>query len=82
MSPAARHIRRQWPRLADLPPGAPVPSPCNNVCRIDDATGLCQGCLRTLEEIGAWSTLSDAHRREVWRGLRARADGAATPEDA
>ncbi|HUD31901.1 MAG TPA: DUF1289 domain-containing protein, partial [Variovorax sp.] len=26
-----------------------VPSPCISVCRIDAASGLCTGCLRTLD---------------------------------
>jgi uncharacterized protein len=50
-----------------------TPSPCINVCRIDDATGLCVGCLRTLEEIAAWSVLSDDERRDVWTRLAMRA---------
>jgi len=50
-----------------------TPSPCINVCRIDDATGLCVGCLRTLEEIAAWGTLSDNERRDVWTRLALRA---------
>jgi predicted Fe-S protein YdhL (DUF1289 family) len=53
--------------------GAPVPSPCINVCRIDEATRLCAGCLRTLDEIAAWSVLSDSERREVWAHLAERA---------
>ena len=55
--------------------GTPVmtPSPCINVCRIDDATGLCVGCLRTLSEIAAWSVLSDNERRDVWARLALRA---------
>ena len=50
-----------------------IPSPCISVCRID-AGGLCEGCLRTLDEIAAWSRLDDAGKREVWRtiGLRTR----------
>jgi predicted Fe-S protein YdhL (DUF1289 family) len=31
-----------------------VPSPCISVCRMDAATGLCEGCFRTLDEIAAW----------------------------
>jgi hypothetical protein len=50
-----------------------VPSPCINVCRIDDATGLCVGCLRTLDEIAAWSVLTDSERRDVWEHLASRA---------
>jgi predicted Fe-S protein YdhL (DUF1289 family) len=45
------------------------------VCRIDAATGLCAGCLRTLDEIAAWSTLDDASRRAVWDAIRRRAQG-------
>jgi predicted Fe-S protein YdhL (DUF1289 family) len=42
-----------------------VASPCINVCRMDDATGLCVGCLRTIDEIAAWSVLDDEQRRAV-----------------
>jgi len=59
-----------------------VPSPCINVCRIDDATHLCVGCLRTLDEIAAWSTLTDSERREVWAHLAARAAQAVSRSDA
>jgi predicted Fe-S protein YdhL (DUF1289 family) len=51
---------------------SPVPSPCTSVCKIDDATGLCAGCLRTLDEIAAWSVLDDAQRRAVWDAIAAR----------
>jgi len=51
---------------------SPVPSPCTSVCRIDDATGLCAGCLRTLDEIAAWSVLDDAQRLAVWDAITAR----------
>lgn len=36
-----------------------VPSPCIGVCRIDDAIGLCDGCLRSRDEIAAWGKLAD-----------------------
>ena len=48
---------------------APVPSPCINVCRIDEASGWCEGCLRTIDEIACWSTYDDATRRAVWDAL-------------
>jgi uncharacterized protein len=57
--------------------GAPVPSPCNAVCRMDQATGWCLGCLRSLDEIAAWGALADPQRRAVWRRLEARAAQAA-----
>jgi predicted Fe-S protein YdhL (DUF1289 family) len=49
-----------------------VPSPCIGVCRIDEATGLCAGCLRTLDEIAAWFTLDDDARQAVWRAIGER----------
>lgn len=73
MTDAPARLRDKLAALDALPPGAPVPSPCNNVCRIDPASGWCEGCLRTLEEIAAWGTLGEADKRDVWRRLRARA---------
>jgi uncharacterized protein len=49
-----------------------VPSPCVNICRMDDATGWCEGCLRTIDEISAWSTYDDTTRRAIWDLLDAR----------
>lgn len=48
---------------------APVPSPCIDLCRMDKATGLCEGCLRTIEEIRGWSSYDDATKRKVWDRL-------------
>ena len=48
---------------------ARVPSPCISVCRIDEASGLCIGCLRTLDEIAAWGALDDTARRRVWQAI-------------
>ena len=50
----------------------PEGSPCNDVCRIDEPSGLCLGCHRTLDEIARWSTMSDAHKRAVLDALPAR----------
>jgi len=35
-------------------------------------TGLCEGCLRTLDEIATWSVMSDAEKRTVLAQLSAR----------
>ena len=43
-----------------------IPSPCVGVCRLDLATGLCAGCMRTLDEIAAWSRLDEDEKRAVW----------------
>jgi predicted Fe-S protein YdhL (DUF1289 family) len=53
-------------------PGVAVPSPCINVCRLDERSGQCAGCLRTLAEIGAWSRMSDADKLAVWAQLEHR----------
>lgn len=46
-----------------------MPSPCTSVCKLDDRTGWCQGCFRTIDEIVAWARLSDEGRRRVWKLL-------------
>ncbi len=62
------------------PPG--VPSPCIDVCRMDPATGWCLGCRRTIDEIAAWSRLTDAERLAVWRRLGERPPAAPAPQEA
>lgn len=49
-----------------------APSPCMSVCQMDDETDLCQGCLRTLDEIGRWGNADDASRRSIWQAIEAR----------
>ena len=41
-------------------------SPCIAVCRMEPDTGLCAGCLRTLDEIAAWGAMPQAERLRVW----------------
>ena len=53
--------------------GGFVPSPCISVCRMDAASGLCQGCFRTLDEIAAWGLAADADKRAIWAQLVERA---------
>ena len=52
-----------------------VASPCTSVCRMDARTGWCEGCLRTLDEIAAWSTLADADKRAIRVMLEQRRAG-------
>lgn len=49
-----------------------VPSPCMNICTMDPATGWCQGCLRTLDEIAAWSSMPELAKQGVWLELGRR----------
>ncbi|WP_025916695.1 DUF1289 domain-containing protein [Herminiimonas sp. CN] len=50
----------------------PVPSPCINVCQMDQASGLCQGCRRTIAEIVAWSQAGESEKRAIWRKIQRR----------
>lgn len=47
-------------------------SPCVKICVIDDATGLCTGCLRTRGEIAVWSSITSAERRRIMSELPLR----------
>lgn len=51
---------------------SPVPSPCINVCEMAPETGLCRGCLRTIDEIVAWGGASEDEKRAVWAEIRRR----------
>lgn len=67
-------------RLRDFDPGAEtgfVPSPCIGLCLMDAQTGWCEGCLRTIEEIVAWGSATDADKRAVWVEIKRRAAGCA-----
>jgi predicted Fe-S protein YdhL (DUF1289 family) len=47
-------------------------SPCIQICVIDPASGLCEGCGRTLAEIADWSRLSEAERLAIMARLPQR----------
>jgi len=49
-----------------------IPSPCIGVCRLDPATGTCEGCLRTGAEIAAWPAADDIERLAIVQQLRER----------
>lgn len=50
----------------------PPASPCTGICRLDPADGLCQGCLRTMEEIAGWSRLTPAAQWDLLFALERR----------
>jgi hypothetical protein len=39
---------------------------------MDPATGWCEGCMRTIDEIAAWGSLSEEARRRIWAELPER----------
>jgi uncharacterized protein len=43
-----------------------------DICRIGAATGWCEGCMRTIDEITVWSRLDDAAKSAVWAQLDGR----------
>lgn len=50
-----------------------VPSPCISVCVMNAQTGWCEGCFRTIDEIVAWGSATDAAKRAVWVEIKRRA---------
>ena len=60
--------------MKPVPPelASPVPSPCVSLCKMNPDTGFCDGCLRTIDEIVAWSRADDAYKRGVWTAIRER----------
>jgi uncharacterized protein len=65
------YLRKQAKRVA-ASPDAPVPSPCASVCRMHIDHGLCEGCLRSLDEIAAWGRMEEGERRLVWAQIARR----------
>jgi hypothetical protein len=62
------------PKLDAIPGGRvdDVPSPCINVCRMNDVTGHCEGCFRTIGEIACWSGATREEKLAVLAKLEAR----------
>lgn len=60
----------------EIVPVVRIDSPCVNICEIDEETGLCAGCSRTIDEISRWTsgtvTWRDAVMRELPRRRRLR----------
>ena len=61
-------------RVPPVPTAVPtgVASPCISVCRIDPATGFCEGCLRSIDEIADWATMPDERKLAVLEALSHR----------
>ena len=49
-----------------------IETPCDKICILDDASGLCRGCGRTVDEIARWTTYNDAERARVMAQLPRR----------
>jgi len=53
-------------------PPRPIKTPCVLVCALDEESGLCLGCHRTIAEIAGWARLGEAERDRVMAELPAR----------
>ena len=50
----------------------PIESPCIRECRVDQVTGFCVGCFRTLTEISYWASYTNEQRLRVMTFIAAR----------
>ncbi|KQQ32754.1 Fe-S oxidoreductase [Duganella sp. Leaf126] len=62
-------------------PSNRVPSPCVSLCKMDAERQYCTGCLRTLDEIMAWSTADEAYKQAVWVAIGRRRETVSFDED-
>lgn len=63
--PRRRHTAR---RLLDNT----VPSPCIGVCWLNEHTGLCEGCLRSGDEIRDWMIMTREQKLQLLEVLEQR----------
>ncbi len=49
-----------------------VESPCIGVCSMNDDTGFCHGCYRTIDEIRAWWDMSVEQQKTLLQTLEQR----------
>jgi predicted Fe-S protein YdhL (DUF1289 family) len=54
------------------PAGDTIASPCILQCRVDQVSGFCSGCYRTLDEISFWHRMTSAQRAAVLADIRLR----------
>ncbi|MEO1640546.1 MAG: DUF1289 domain-containing protein [Pseudomonadota bacterium] len=52
---------------------AEIESPCVKICVIEPKSRLCTGCLRSIDEIGAWSRMTPEARSAIMNELPGRA---------
>ena len=55
-----------------------VQSPCIGVCSIDEASGYCAGCYRTIEEIKGWWNMSQPEQTKLVTELEQRQNESVT----
>jgi len=53
-----------------------IQSPCIGICAMNEVSGLCVGCFRTIEEIAQWWDMTNTQRSEVIAKLAEREQSA------
>jgi predicted Fe-S protein YdhL (DUF1289 family) len=61
-------------RLTLIPVMTETATPCEKVCIVDHASGLCRGCGRSLAEIERWTAFREDERLRIMRELPRRLD--------
>ena len=59
-------------RARNIGAGGDIASPCISICRMNDTSGLCDGCFRTRDEIAVWGNADNAHKRGIWKLIEHR----------
>lgn len=49
-----------------------IQSPCVGICTMDDTTGLCLGCYRSLDEIKGWWDMNPQDQKKLLAALEER----------
>jgi predicted Fe-S protein YdhL (DUF1289 family) len=49
-----------------------VPSPCVDICDVDESCKYCIGCGRSLDEIAAWLSINNEQRQAIVEQLPER----------
>lgn len=72
----ADQLRRRAIRVRGC--GNSVPSPCLSVCRVNDNSGFCEGCFRTMSEISSWGRSGPVWQKQLWQTILERLDHASS----
>ncbi len=56
----------------------PILTPCIGICVLD-ASGFCQGCHRSIDEIAHWGSLSETERAHLMQHVLPRRAAGETP---
>ena len=65
-----------------IPVMTDIATPCEKICIVDHASGLCLGCGRSLAEIERWTTFGENERVGIRSELPRRLDALRAPRAA